>query len=294
MSHKLILFKSPSSDEPYSLVQIQPYVLLSILDSHLRRDATQKRVIGALLGDVEDDVVNIRNCYQIPHIDSDKDDNQVRVNLDLFYTLLDMNRKLNPNLSIVGWYTTGESNSNSQLHNFFEKETNRSPIYMLVDPEVREQTNFICYYKSEIELGSLQNLYLFKPIEYRYTASLQDKVALETLSQINRKESVPVKSLDSVVELLDDILQTINNVQKFIQSVIKGEIPPNNNIAIAIEEVLAHLPTNEEDFNNIFSSSLQDLLMISYLANLSKKQLEIAQNVRYAVMENETNSNQTK
>ena len=48
-------------------VSIQPAVLLNICDAYVRRNDGQARVIGTLLGAITDGVVDIRNCYAVPH-----------------------------------------------------------------------------------------------------------------------------------------------------------------------------------------------------------------------------------
>ena len=48
-------------------VSIQPVVLLNICDSYIRRNDGQARVIGTLLGSITDGVVDIKNCYAVPH-----------------------------------------------------------------------------------------------------------------------------------------------------------------------------------------------------------------------------------
>jgi translation initiation factor 3 subunit F len=48
-------------------VKVQPVVLFNICDAYIRRNETQDRVIGTLLGTVENGVVELRNCYAVPH-----------------------------------------------------------------------------------------------------------------------------------------------------------------------------------------------------------------------------------
>ena len=51
-------------------VKVQPAVLLSICDAYVRRNSKHKRVVGTLLGYVgEGGVVEVKNCYAVPHND---------------------------------------------------------------------------------------------------------------------------------------------------------------------------------------------------------------------------------
>lgn len=56
-------------------VKVQPLALLNICDAFVRRNEGQARVIGTLLGTVIDNVVEVKNCYAVPHKD---DSDQVR------------------------------------------------------------------------------------------------------------------------------------------------------------------------------------------------------------------------
>lgn len=53
---------------PISQINVHPLVLLSIVDHFNRVNLKQrsKRVVGALLGEVIDDTIEIVNCYAIP------------------------------------------------------------------------------------------------------------------------------------------------------------------------------------------------------------------------------------
>jgi len=56
-------------------VRVHPVVLFTICDAYIRRNEGQARVIGTLLGKVGDGIIDIRNCYAVPHTESE----QVRI-----------------------------------------------------------------------------------------------------------------------------------------------------------------------------------------------------------------------
>ena len=51
-------------------VRIHPVALFSICDGYIRRNEKQDRVIGTLLGTVSEGIVEIKNCYIVPHNES--------------------------------------------------------------------------------------------------------------------------------------------------------------------------------------------------------------------------------
>eukprot|EP00887_Chlorella_sp_A99_P002571 scaffold6.g2571.t1 len=56
--------------ETQNSVRVHPVVLFTICDAFIRRAEGQERVIGTLLGTVGDGVVEIKNCYAVPHSES--------------------------------------------------------------------------------------------------------------------------------------------------------------------------------------------------------------------------------
>lgn len=58
-------------------VSVHPVVLFTICDAYIRRNEDQQRVIGTLLGTIGDGIIDIRNCYAVPHTENNE---QVRVN----------------------------------------------------------------------------------------------------------------------------------------------------------------------------------------------------------------------
>ncbi len=63
-----------------------------------------------------------------------------------------------------------------------------------------------------------------------------------------------------------------------MKDVLAGRQTPNDEIGRHIAETLAVVPQiTPEAFDKVFNSSLQDLLMVSFLSNLTKTQLAITE-----------------
>merc|ERR1711979_72481 len=79
--------------------KVHPVVLFSIIDSFERRNEDAKRVIGTLLGYPDKGVIEVTNCFTIPHHESDE---EVAVDIDFARNMYDLHRKVNPSEVIVG------------------------------------------------------------------------------------------------------------------------------------------------------------------------------------------------
>lgn len=115
------------SSRSIAKVSVHPAALFSILDHYLRRndpeptstedpssssseekkDASSSpsnvqpsRVIGTLLGVHNENEVEIRSCFAVPHNESEE---QVQLDIDYHKGMIDLHQKVNPEEVIVGW-----------------------------------------------------------------------------------------------------------------------------------------------------------------------------------------------
>lgn len=79
--------------------EIHPVVILSILD-HFTRRTNGDRVIGTLLGEQKEGLVEIKNSYPVPHKEEDED---IGVNIEFHKSMLELHRTVYPNDVVVGW-----------------------------------------------------------------------------------------------------------------------------------------------------------------------------------------------
>ncbi|MCH1932551.1 hypothetical protein L9G16_20610, partial [Shewanella sp. A25] len=79
-------------------VKVHPVVLFQIVDAYERRNADAHRVIGTLLGSVEKGVVEVTNCFCVPHKEYEE---MVEAELNYAMDLYEMNLKVNKQESIV-------------------------------------------------------------------------------------------------------------------------------------------------------------------------------------------------
>jgi hypothetical protein len=107
-------------------VQVSPTVVLSILDHYVRRNDNQDRVIGALLGGVnEAGEIEVRSAFPVPHTEAEDSvrvfscvparqgrqteqeralGGQVLVNLEFQKSMYALHRKVNSKDALIGWY----------------------------------------------------------------------------------------------------------------------------------------------------------------------------------------------
>jgi len=100
--------------------KLHPLVIWSILDHWTRRDENKDRVIGVLLGLNLDGLIDIRNCYPVPH-SSGSEEEGVMIDLEFYKNMLELHQKVNPKEIVVGWYATCPfvDEDSVLIHDFF-------------------------------------------------------------------------------------------------------------------------------------------------------------------------------
>jgi translation initiation factor 3 subunit F len=77
------------------------------------------------------------------------------------------------------------------------------------------------------------------------------------------------------------LLEMLETTSDHVDQVVAGKITPDNEVGREIAATLAAVPrVRPEVFDRVFNDSLQDLLMTTYLSNLTRTQLAIASKLK--------------
>jgi translation initiation factor 3 subunit F len=271
-----IFLKNSSSSITYC--KVYPIVLFNILDHFIRRNEDH-RVIGTLVGNSNEGIVEIKNCFPVPHTEGE----QVCVDMEFLHNMLELHHKIAPKENIVGWYATGNELTEASviIHEFYGKEmNNNTPIHLIVDTNltnftlsVKAYTNFNISFSDKI-LGTQ-----FLPIPLEIKTLEFDKLALDTL--IKGSHYSNLSELDNIESSINLLQKNLKILQQYIDNILEGKIVGNSTIGRQIALCLASLPKiDAESLEKMFHNSLQDLLLVIYLANLTRTQLYLAEKLQ--------------
>ena len=263
---------------------VHPVVLFSIVDHYSRREDGQERVIGTLLGTVNGNKIEVCSCFPVPHTETEE---QVAVNTDFHSTMLQLHRRVHPKHTVVGWYSTGEDvNEGSILfHECYGSDVER-PVHMLVDLGLGERRmSSKAYISKTLELGALCLGTVFREVKLAIVNAEADKIGIETLmksaSASNAGGSSQVSEADSMEVTIKKLLRTLEGVGEYVEKVNQGEVTPDPRTITLLQEAMSaapRLPTST--FDKIFNSQVQDMLVVVYLANLTRAQLALAEKLQ--------------
>jgi len=261
--------------------KVLPVVYSAILDHYCRRNDGQDRVIGTLLGTVVGNCVEITNSFPVPH---NENEDIVAVDMEYHRTLYELHQRVNSKEIIVGWYATGrEITEHSVLiHEFYSRETD-NPVHLTIDPAMTNGSMKITAVVSTPlgvpETGTTGTM--FTPIKCEMLCPEAERLGIELLQRgVQSSDSTAAGSLltdlEHVSNATDSLQQMLDQALTYVNTILTGEKPGDVAIGRYLLDTVSAVPTvDAANFEQMFNSTLQDLLMVVYLANLTRTQVSL-------------------
>ncbi|KAJ2161952.1 hypothetical protein GGF46_001048 [Coemansia sp. RSA 552] len=269
---------------------IHPVVLFSILDHFLRRNETQDRVIGTLLGVRSDDgrVVEIRSCFAVPHFETEE---EIQVDMEHHGSVYALHKRANAREQIVGWYATGAQLSKyaALIQEFYAQEAAPfSAVHLVVDAEMTGgELGIQCLQGLPIGVAAHSENCMFLPLPYELQYPDAELTALQVAADSAESPdnvAVLISDMEQLEKTIDELREMLARVTKYVQDVCQGKAKANNVVGRYLMDMLAVVPTiDAKQFSALFQTHLQDVLMVAYLTNLTRAQLNIADRLQRIV-----------
>ncbi|KAI4370557.1 hypothetical protein MLD38_018900 [Melastoma candidum] len=261
--------------------RVHPLVIFNVCDSYVRRPDQAVRVIGTLLGSVlADGTVEIRNCYAVPHNESS---GQIALDVEYHHNMLLSHQKVNPKEVIVGWYSTcfGVTSGSVLFHEFYSREVS-NPVHLTVDTGFSNgQASIKAYVAINLSLGDRQLAAQFQEIPLDLRMVEAERVGFDIL----KKQSVDKlpSDLEGMEASMERLLALIDDVYKYVDDVVEGRAPTNNNIGRFIADAVASIPKmTPSAFDKLVNDGIQDQLLLLYLSSITRTQLSLAEKLNTA------------
>lgn len=259
-------------------VKVHPVVLFQIADSYERRSQENHRVIGTLVGSVDKQCVEVTNCFCIPHKEYEE-----RVEADIVYAqdMFELNKKVAPHEQLVGWFATGsEITSHSALiHDYYARET-RDPIHLTLDTTlVQGKVAMKAYVFVPLGVPGATSGSMFTPVQVEMVASEPEIAGLDLLHKIkfSKVRSVePLPELSKVSEAAEKMQVMLDALLQYVEAVLDGKQEPDTSVGRALNDMVQSVPKMDPDqFEMMLNSNMRDLLMVVYLSQMTKTQLQL-------------------
>ena len=256
-------------------VIVHPLAILHVIDHHNRRQ--DGRVIGTLLGRIDGNTVEITNCFAVPHAERG---DEVAIGKDFNKKMLALHMRSSKEI-VVGWYASAAdclvADTSSLIHEFYAGECeDRDPVHLVVDTRMIVDCLQIKAYKSTPIVMQGEHMgNLFHELHLTMHSNEPETICLHEMIKgsgtRDKEESGLQVSMSMLYELLDSTLA-------YVDAVVDGSIEADAEKGRKIADTLATVPrVRPEIFDKLFHNSLQDLLIVTYLSNFTRTQLEIAE-----------------
>ncbi|XP_022901717.1 eukaryotic translation initiation factor 3 subunit F-1 [Onthophagus taurus] len=266
------------------LVKVHPVVLFQIVDAYERRNADSQRVIGTLLGTADKGIVEVTNCFCVPHKEYD---DQVEAELSYAMDVYELNRKVNSSENIVGWWATGHevTNHSSVIHEYYSRECN-NPVHVTLDTSLQgARMGLKAYICVPLGVPGGKQGCMFTPVSVEITCYDPEVFGLQlcqkTIGAGNVRERTfrtvhPMSDLAQVSEAGSKLTVLLDQVLVFVEDVLANRVPTNNAVGRSLLDLVNSIPhMSNEQFSEMFNSNVKDLLMVISLSQLLKTQLQL-------------------
>jgi translation initiation factor 3 subunit F len=260
-------------------VRVHPVVVFTICDAYIRRNENQERVIGTLLGTISDGVVDIKNCYAVPHSESN---DQVAVDVVHHQTMAELQKRVNSSERIVGWFSTGAgvSGSDALIHNFYTNEC-PNPVHLILDTTLsgdyvsREDSVVKAFVSRVLSIQGNQLAREFQEVPCEVKSSEAERIVGDLLLS-EKTDHLPME-LEGLAETLKKLDGVIGGAEAYVNGVVAGSVEGDVAVGRQIAEALSAVPRlSTADLEKLVRNNQNDVLLTTYLADLIRAQVALS------------------
>jgi len=271
-------------------VLIHPLVIFSILDHQSRRPENTSRVIGTLLGQkTSSHTIEISNCFAVPHAERGE---EVAIGKDFNRQMLALQlRASNRKEAVVGWYATaledpksgtfqGICDTSALIHDFYTGECAEDPVHLVIDTSLRSDGIIVKAYISTpvmVKGEALGNV--FHEVQLTVKMSDSERICLHRMISSPDAQKTTIEDENTTLQhSIERLHEMLENASAYVGQVVDGSVTPDVKVGRQLADTLSSIPAIRKDlFDKVFNDTLQDLMMVSYLSNLTRTQLSIAE-----------------
>jgi len=273
--------------------RVHPVVILSVIDAYERRDSKEgsnKKAIGTLLGNFERNVIEVSNCYCVPHSEVN---GEAKISPHINKEMYELSKISNPAEIAVGWFSTASEISESSLlyHDFYVSFVQGGAgtreqlpvVHLTIDTQLNGgRLGVKAYIQTKVSVPSRNTkpqCSIFVPVDVEIVAYEPEKVGLATITGCteNPKRLTQLTGgVDQLKKSVDNMLAWIDKLQKYVDAVLAGTKKPDNAVGRRLNELVSNVAQLQPgQFDAMLNASIKDFLMVSYLAELAKTELTL-------------------
>lgn len=202
--------------------------------------------------------------------------------------MLALHLRANPREVLAGWYaTSSELNTFSALiQNHYSSQGEGTypypAIHVTVSCDPGKDIEIRSYISASVGVSPERaaDSAAFIPVPYTVNYSETDRAGIETLENAKDNDSQTTTVLTEIENLersLEDTLGMLDRVSKYVENVVEEETEPSTALGQFLLNTLALAPkVDPADIEKDFNNHIQDVLTVSYLANMIRTQMDLS------------------
>jgi translation initiation factor 3 subunit F len=207
--------------------------------------------------------------------------------------MLALHLRANKKETVVGWYASAAvdnessegspdliADTSSLIHEFYAGEAEEGdPIHLVVDTRLKDDSVSVRAFRSTpvmVQGEPLANL--FHELSLTMESTEPEAICLHKMVSDDSNKSEDATSVEPLLVSMEKLYNLLETASNYVDSVVEGKVAPDAEMGRQVADTLATVPRiRPEVFDKLFNDSLQDLLMVTYLSNITRTQLTIAE-----------------
>ncbi|KYR01770.1 Mov34/MPN/PAD-1 family protein [Tieghemostelium lacteum] len=274
----LVLEKS--SNNSGLSIDLHPLCIINISDHYTRvkveSGSSNTRVIGVIQGIQNGRNVEIFNSFELVYT---MVDGAMVLDFGYLKQKQEQFKKVFPTYDLLGWYSTGNKVTKDDL--LIHKqilELNESPLYLMLDTvAVALQTTKdlpIVIYESELHIINDVPTTLFVKSPYKIQTGEAERIGVNHIAKVTPGGSegsglsTHLYSMHNAISMLNI---RVNLLSQYLKAVKEKKVPYEHGILRQVASLCNQLPTiSTQEFNNQFLQEYNDVLLVTYLASITR------------------------
>merc|ERR1712232_178943 len=232
-----------------------------------------KRVVGTLLGEVNDYKLHVTNCFAVPFEEDSKDPQVWFLDHNFHEQMFAMFKKVNAKERVVGWYSTGPKIKPSDLsiHELYRRYC-PEPVLVVMDVQPKDlDLPMEAYYSIQEQTSDEIFKRTFLHVPSTVGAFEAEEVGVEHLLRDikNASASTLAVRVGDKISALKGLAVRLKEISAYLSSVVAGKLPPNREIIYQLQEIFNLLPDlDSEELVRSFAMETNDAMLALYLGSM--------------------------
>ncbi|XP_046639924.1 COP9 signalosome complex subunit 6-like [Daphnia pulicaria] len=256
-------------------VLLHPLVVMNISEHWTRvraQEGKAQQVIGALIGKQKGRSLEIMNSFELVFTVIEN----VVIDRDYYNTKEEQFKQVFSDMDFLGWYTTGDSPNESDIHVHKQIcEINESPVILKLNPFTRNADLPVTMYESVIDLVNGEATMLFVELTYTLATEEAERIGVDHVARMASGDSAESSQVAEQLQAQHNAVKMLANrvrlILEYIRAMERGEVPKSHEVLREAKSLTHRLPVlNSEIFQEEYYTQYNDVLLQTYLASITK------------------------